>query len=83
MPNIDVYVTTIMSNTSLRGRHERVETVLRSLRVEYSTHDVASDEEAKRYWKRKDPTSELPCILVDEERVGVSNIDIYAMWSPR
>lgn len=74
MPDIDVYVTTILSNTSLRGRHERVEAVLRSLRVPYSTHDVASDEQAKRHWKRKDPTNELPCILVDDERVGVSDV---------
>lgn len=72
MPNIDVYVTTILSSTGIRGRHERVEAVLRSLRVPYSTHDVASDEKAKSHWKRKDTTNELPCILVDDERVGVS-----------
>ncbi|KAK4047410.1 hypothetical protein OIV83_005457 [Microbotryomycetes sp. JL201] len=70
MAVIDVYVTSILTNPSIRGRHERVERALTSLRVPFSTHDVASDDEAKRWWKRKDPTNELPCIMVDGERVG-------------
>jgi len=72
MPSIDVYVTTILSNPGIRGRHERVIRYLTSARVPYQTHDVASDEQAKLYWKRKDSTNELPCVLVDGERVGVS-----------
>ncbi|KAK4055877.1 hypothetical protein OIO90_003134 [Microbotryomycetes sp. JL221] len=70
MAIIDVYVTSILSNPSIRGRHERVERALTSLRVPFSTHDVASDENAKRWWKRKDSTNELPCIMVDGERIG-------------
>lgn len=72
MPTIDVYVTTILTNPGIRGRHERVARYLTSARVPYATHDVASDEQAKLFWKRKDSTNELPCILVDGERVGVS-----------
>ncbi|ORY65617.1 hypothetical protein BCR35DRAFT_326551 [Leucosporidium creatinivorum] len=70
MPTIDVYVTTILSNPGIRSRHERVTRYLVSARVPYSVHDVASDEKAKSFWKRKDSTNELPCILVDGERVG-------------
>lgn len=39
---------------------------------------VASDEEAKAHWKRVNGGSnELPCVLVDGERVGVSKL-----WLP-
>ncbi|KAI5481607.1 hypothetical protein MNV49_002833 [Pseudohyphozyma bogoriensis] len=70
-PKIDVFVTSIQSNAQLRGRHERTQRALTSVRVPFTTHDVASDEEAKKYWKRKNQGSnELPCVLVDGERVG-------------
>lgn len=70
-PQIDVFVTTIFSSGPIRGRHERVDRVLRSLRLPFISHDVASDEQAKAYWKRKNGgNNELPCILVDGVRPG-------------
>jgi hypothetical protein len=73
MPSIDVYVTTILSNPGIRGRHERVIRYLTSARVPYQTHDVASDEQAKLYWKRKDSTNELPCVLSCNELLACSS----------
>ena len=67
-----MYRTHILSNGAIRGRHERLDRYLASARVEYFSHDVAGDEAAKALWKRKDPTNELPCVLVDGDRVGVS-----------
>ncbi|BGP33250.1 hypothetical protein JCM10296v2_005044 [Rhodotorula toruloides] len=70
-PSIDVFVTSILSNPAIRGRHERVRRCLTSARVSYREHDVASDEAAKSMWKRKNGgKNELPCILVDGEPVG-------------
>ncbi|GAA5902048.1 hypothetical protein JCM5296_007563 [Sporobolomyces johnsonii] len=71
MPTIDVFVTTILSNPQLRGRHERVRRALASARVPYAEHDVAGDEAAKSMWKRKNGgKNELPFILIDGEPVG-------------
>ncbi|GAA5920651.1 hypothetical protein JCM1841_006980 [Sporobolomyces salmonicolor] len=71
MPTIDVFVTTILSNPQLRGRHERVRRALTSARVPYAEHDVAGDEAAKSMWKRKNGgKNELPFILIDGEPVG-------------
>jgi len=40
MPSIDVFVTSILSNPQLRGRHERVRRALASARAPYAEHDV-------------------------------------------
>ncbi|GJN90014.1 hypothetical protein Rhopal_003009-T1 [Rhodotorula paludigena] len=70
-PAIDVFVTSILSNPAIRGRHERVRRGLTSVRVPYSEHDVAGDEAAKSLWKRKSGNkNELPFLLVDGEPVG-------------
>ncbi|GAA5889498.1 hypothetical protein JCM6882_007051 [Rhodosporidiobolus microsporus] len=70
-PVIDVFVTSILSNPAIRGRHERVKRALTSARVSYAEHDVAGDEAAKSMWKRKNGgKNELPFILVDGEPVG-------------
>ncbi|GAA5982459.1 hypothetical protein JCM11641_006122 [Rhodosporidiobolus odoratus] len=70
-PSIDVFVTSILSNPALRGRHERVRRALTAARVPYAEHDVAGDEEAKRLWKRKNGgKNELPFVLSDGEPVG-------------
>jgi len=39
-PTIDLFVTSILSNPAIRGRHERVRRGLTSLRTAYSEHDV-------------------------------------------
>ncbi|KAL8277628.1 hypothetical protein RQP46_009901 [Phenoliferia psychrophenolica] len=70
-PQIDLFTTSILSSGAIRSRHERVARHLASARIAYKAHDVASDQEAKRYWQRKNGgNSELPCVLVDGERVG-------------
>ncbi|GAA5987331.1 hypothetical protein JCM10908_001912 [Rhodotorula pacifica] len=70
-PSIDVFVTSILSNPAIRGRHERTRRALTSARVPYREHDVAGDEEAKKLWKRKNGgKNELPFVLVDGEPVG-------------
>ncbi|GAA5839569.1 hypothetical protein JCM9279_005982 [Rhodotorula babjevae] len=70
-PTIDLFVTSILSNPAIRGRHERVRRGLTSLRTPYSEHDVAADEAAKSLWKRKARNgNELPFLLVDGEPVG-------------
>ncbi|BGP41253.1 hypothetical protein JCM10450v2_005293 [Rhodotorula kratochvilovae] len=70
-PTIDVFVTSILSNPAIRGRHERVRRYLTSARVPYNEHDVAGDEAAKSLWKRKSGNkNELPCLLIDGEPVG-------------
>ncbi|GAA6059759.1 hypothetical protein JCM10212_001967 [Sporobolomyces blumeae] len=71
MPAIDVFVTSILANPGVRGRHERVRRALTAARVPYAEHDVAGDEKAKSLWKRKNGgKNELPLILVDGEPVG-------------
>ncbi|KPV74455.1 uncharacterized protein RHOBADRAFT_54272 [Rhodotorula graminis WP1] len=70
-PTIDLFVTSILSNPAIRGRHERVRRGLTSLRIAYCEHDVAADEAAKSLWKRKARNgNELPFLLVDGEPVG-------------
>ncbi|GAA5864800.1 hypothetical protein JCM8547_009236 [Rhodosporidiobolus lusitaniae] len=70
-PTIDVFITSILSNPALRGRHERVRRAMTAARVPYAEHDVASDEAAKSMWKRKNGgKNELPFLLVDGEPVG-------------
>ncbi|GAA6028817.1 hypothetical protein JCM8097_007409 [Rhodosporidiobolus ruineniae] len=70
-PTIDVFVTSILSNPAIRGRHERVKRAMTAARVAYAEHDVASDEQAKSLWKRKNGgKNELPFLLVDGECPG-------------
>lgn len=63
-----------MSNPALRKRHEVVERALMPFRAEgIDIKDLAADEEAKEAWKRiRGSNMELPCILVDGQRAGVS-----------
>ncbi|KAH8916432.1 hypothetical protein BT69DRAFT_1331924 [Atractiella rhizophila] len=67
---IEVYVTSILSNTKIRAQHEMVQRSLSRIpNVEYL--DVASDESIKLMWKKRNENSnELPCVCVDGKRVG-------------
>lgn len=70
---VEVYTTSLLSNPRIRGAHERVLRGLSGARIAYAVHDVASDEECKKRWKRLNGgNNELPCITVDGQRVGVS-----------
>lgn len=65
-PPIQVFLTTIASQPALRQRQEYILRILQVKKIPFSSYDLASDEDAKRLWKRKAPLSkqQLPGILV-------------------
>lgn len=65
-PPIQVFLTTIASQPALRQRQEYVLRILQAKNIAFSSYDLASDEEAKRLWRRKAPQDkqQLPGILV-------------------
>ncbi|KAI8981255.1 hypothetical protein BD414DRAFT_530047 [Trametes punicea] len=54
-PPIQVFLTTIASQPALRQRQEYVLRVLQVKKVPFTSYDLASDEEAKKLWRRKAP----------------------------
>ncbi|EKM61144.1 uncharacterized protein PHACADRAFT_190285 [Phanerochaete carnosa HHB-10118-sp] len=71
-PPIQVFLTTIASQVELRRRQEYLLRVLQVKKISFTSYDLASDEDAKRLWKRKAPLDkqQLPGILVGGEFVG-------------
>ncbi|KAI0068311.1 hypothetical protein BV25DRAFT_1818704 [Artomyces pyxidatus] len=65
-PPIQVFLTTIASQPALRQRQEYILRILQAKRIPFSSYDLASDDEAKRLWRRKAPVDkqQLPGILV-------------------
>jgi len=65
-PPISVFLTTIASQPALRQRQEYLLRILQVKKIPFSSYDLASDEDAKRLWKRKAPSDkqQLPGILV-------------------
>jgi len=65
-PPIGVYLTTIASQPALRQRQEYILRILQVKKIPFTSYDLASDEAAKRMWKRKAPLDkqQLPGILV-------------------
>ncbi|KAF8499447.1 hypothetical protein JB92DRAFT_2981418 [Gautieria morchelliformis] len=65
-PPIQVFLTTIASQPSLRQRQEYILRILQVRKVTFTSYDLASDETAKKLWRRKAPPGkhELPGILV-------------------
>jgi hypothetical protein len=65
-PPITVFLTTIASQPALRQRQEYLLRILQVKKIPFTSYDLASDEEAKRLWKRKAPLDkqQLPGILV-------------------
>ncbi|KIK30387.1 hypothetical protein PISMIDRAFT_26817 [Pisolithus microcarpus 441] len=65
-PPIQVFLTTIASQPELRKRQEYILRILQTKKISFTSYDLASDEEAKRLWKRKAPLDkqQLPGILV-------------------
>lgn len=65
-PPIQVFLTTIASQPELRKRQEYILRILQTKKIPFTSYDLASDEEAKRLWKRKAPLDkqQLPGILV-------------------
>ncbi|KZT30700.1 hypothetical protein NEOLEDRAFT_28886 [Neolentinus lepideus HHB14362 ss-1] len=65
-PPIQVFLTTIASQPALRQRQELLLRTLQVKKIPYASYDLASDEEAKKLWRRKAPANkqQLPGILV-------------------
>ncbi|KZO96305.1 hypothetical protein CALVIDRAFT_515133 [Calocera viscosa TUFC12733] len=65
-PSIQVFMTTIAMQPVLRQRQEYILRILHTKKIQFTSYDVASDESAKRLWRRKAPQGkqELPGILV-------------------
>ncbi|KAF9015527.1 hypothetical protein BDQ17DRAFT_1418586 [Cyathus striatus] len=65
-PPISIFLTTIASQPALRQRQEYILRILQVKKIPFTSYDLASDEEAKRLWKRKAPLDkqQLPGILV-------------------
>ncbi|KAF7800047.1 hypothetical protein EIP86_011290 [Pleurotus ostreatoroseus] len=84
-PPVQLFLTTIASQITLRQRQEYILRALQVKKIPYTSFDLASDEDAKRLWKRKAPLGEticnmslLPGILVGEKFVG---FDIMMSYS--
>ncbi|KIK70841.1 hypothetical protein GYMLUDRAFT_32912 [Collybiopsis luxurians FD-317 M1] len=65
-PPIQLFLTTIASQPALRQRQEYILRILQVKKIPFTSYDLASDDEAKRLWKRKAPLDkqQLPGILV-------------------
>ncbi|KAF9475636.1 hypothetical protein BDN70DRAFT_840691 [Pholiota conissans] len=97
-PPITLYMTTIASQPALRQRQEYILRILQVKKIPFTTYDLASDDEAKRLWRRKAPADkqQLPGILVGgkfpgtfaefEDAVEHDELDIFLRlkekWDP-
>ncbi|KXN83890.1 hypothetical protein AN958_00970 [Leucoagaricus sp. SymC.cos] len=78
-PPIAVFLTTIASQPALRQRQEYLLRILQVKKIPFTSYDLASDEEAKRLWKRRTPADkqQLPGILVGGTFPGVEEAVEY------
>lgn len=53
LPPVELFTTSILSNHKVRHRHERYIAVFTAKKIEYVYHDLASDEDAKKRFRRK------------------------------
>ncbi|KAG7099048.1 hypothetical protein E1B28_000924 [Marasmius oreades] len=97
-PPIQIFLTTIASQPALRQRQEYLLRILQVKKIPFTSYDLASDERAKRLWKRKTPLDkqQLPGILVGgkfpgaftdfEEAVEFNELDRFLRlnetWDP-
>ncbi|QRV76604.1 SH3 domain-containing protein [Ceratobasidium sp. AG-Ba] len=64
-PPIQIFLTSIASAPALRQRQEHILRILQVKKIPFTSYDVASDEEAKKTWRRKAPNNaSLPGILI-------------------
>lgn len=71
-PPIQVFLTSIASAPALRQRQEHLLRILQVKKIPFTSYDLASDEDAKKVWRRKAPAnnSSLPGILIGGEFAG-------------
>ncbi|TFK30794.1 hypothetical protein FA15DRAFT_662844 [Coprinopsis marcescibilis] len=74
-PPISLFLTTIASQPVLRKRQEYLLRILQAKKIPFTSYDLASDQDAKRLWKRKAPLDkqQLPGYLVGYQFVGTFN----------
>ncbi|CAO1630023.1 unnamed protein product [Jaminaea pallidilutea] len=70
VPAVELFTTSILSNHKVRHRHERYIAVFAAKRIDYVYHDLASDEDAKKRFRRKALDAQIPNILVHNEWRG-------------
>jgi len=88
-PPIELFLTTIVPNPIIRQRQEYILRILQSKKIPFISYDVASDEDAKKLWKRKAASSrqQLPGMLIGgvcsggydefEEAVECDHLDTF------
>ncbi|KAK0464973.1 uncharacterized protein EV420DRAFT_1637143 [Desarmillaria tabescens] len=97
-PPIQLFLTTIASQPALRQRQEYLLRVLQVKKIPFTSYDLASDETAKKLWRRKAPLDkqQLPGILVGgrfpgtfaefEDAVEYDELDTFLQlkesWNP-
>ncbi|KAG2044999.1 SH3-binding, glutamic acid-rich protein-domain-containing protein [Suillus americanus] len=71
-PPIQIFLTTIASQVVIRKRQEYILRILQTKKIPYTSYDLASDDDAKRLWRRKAPPDkqQLPGILVGGRFIG-------------
>ncbi|CAL1695535.1 unnamed protein product [Somion occarium] len=71
-PPIQLFLTTIASQPALRQRQEYLLRVLQVKKIPFTSYDLASDEDAKKLWRRKAPLDklQLPGLLVGGRFLG-------------
>ncbi|KAF8592043.1 hypothetical protein K439DRAFT_1401582 [Ramaria rubella] len=71
-PPVQIFLTTIASQPSLRQRQEYLLRILQVRKIQFTSYDLASNETAKKLWRRKAPQGkqELPGILVGGRSPG-------------
>ncbi|KAF4605099.1 hypothetical protein EYR40_003882 [Pleurotus pulmonarius] len=79
-PPIQIFLTTIASQPALRQRQEYILRILQVKKIPFTSYDLASDEEAKKLWKRKAPPAnqQLPGILVGGRCPGARHQCFYS-----
>ncbi|PWN28006.1 hypothetical protein BDZ90DRAFT_231773 [Jaminaea rosea] len=92
VPTVELFTTSILSNHKVRHRHERYLAVFAAKRIDYVYHDLASDEDAKKRFRRKAADPQIPNILVHnewrgtfeefEEAVEFGELDLFLRIDP-
>ncbi|KAK7694791.1 hypothetical protein QCA50_001979 [Cerrena zonata] len=83
-PPIQLMLTTIASQPALRQRQEYLLRVLQVKKIPFVSYDLASDEEAKRLWRRKAPlgllSSLLPADIFLQRYTRQATTPRYSCW---
>ncbi|KAE8257373.1 hypothetical protein A4X13_0g2389 [Tilletia indica] len=80
---VELFTTSLLSNTGVRERHERFMQVLTSNQIHFRRYDLISDEVAKKRWRAKSRDPQLPGVLVHGEwRGSYADFDTAARQGP-